>query len=1841
MALQDKENKLIDELPFPLANLYQKAMYSYATFCKEKNEEIMHPLWNILETAEFCMQFVAFIALSNYDDLKNQIIDFNLNRDLLDSLQDWSPNWLKIAKTICDALAKKQIQDNKLTELLSLLDYKINFLDAIPANFPEKINKYKSYQWFEVMEFFQHLKSYLMQGIYQFQLPGNDIIDFYMQLLTIGLKNCEILHQEFYVLVGRDERKSRGFLCQSTKSRAIGVRGIAETTWKELKGKLFILTSENKNTLSLYPWILPWLVSINGKVAFSDLLFYSYRTKEKIYYYSYRNNNLVSHDVCDTNVLDYWQKWFHWLENHVNRINEQEKTIQTTSNITTEPAKNIVPLSFVPQSYKILCEDLLCKLETESSGYYYFRSNSNRAKENAVNYILSECAKQDSSKYTILYHGFGKQENWCDALLVIKNMFLSIRKNVYGDSIENMSNFLSSFPNNLESLQKYSQQMLNDCSQQVLQPKNRKMVIFLDGMDFLAQSSERMRTFFNIFPKNLPKNIFVLMSWQIQNKKMLLPNSYILDGIPLYQFNDKKIECLELKCSPLLQLQETEILPWLSIMCPFIPKHRQEEISRILWEKSNHGDFRYLALWKESIYQNKIQWYRYSFWPKGHMLFYSYILETLPAQYNNIAYKLLCLLSVLQHECTDAFAAQLFHVAQSCIAPIRWHLNCVLEYTDQGYSLLYWINEYLKTCIPIQEFINIYELLANFSLQQNYKIKEQGEKALYYLPQYLCESNNQKVLYHLLVESSFSEEKLRYFKSYQPYLYDIHQTLKYYYNTQKYDAFLPMMYHYCNVLKESSESMQRTFHAAAHGEYDLALDTLRLHKNENEQFQGMLIILWYSLQNEQYKKSVLILEEFRHIPDENITELPDSIYSFMLLVLQQLKRYSLIRVDYIINKHGKHGKQAIDYLLQLQDKIRFSSSQLRYVLDIIFSYLSEIKEDNDKKEILEKLIPLWKQLESNIAIQQCWDHLFMIIESISDEEKRWECIYSLYLSILNTSLQAYIKKIQEYIKKSDSWKRNGKIWALLLCMMDSEEYFTQSSNDTLVVSLWATLFSIWNENKKKTECYFYLSRILLWNNALSIIPLEQIAILRAMQSNLEQALELIQQTKSINARAKTFAEILPLLSQNKAEESIWYLAFNVFETVTQSKDYLEEIVTSIALGLWECKFSFNDEVWQTYLLTCDSIEISSQKNRVLMYIASIFAQHDFLTKARSLLPKISSAYCRSKVLLNIAMQLVNKKEWDGALDQINEMYSWEDIFQLYAFMSNNLPDGEAGYQLWKKFIAKFLNLEKQNKEGNPATSAIIEILQNLSTKCDWEIVASWWEEIFNCLESVLELENYLEILNSLFSFWIQHVDYARIQPTLQYLEQRVDYWNYPNIIASFYLYYAKALIAWDDISTASNILNKSLDTLFMLDITEDTLEKMVTIASIYKNLGKNIEFNSVIHKIFEIILHQNIKWNIKQFIFHLSQNNLEDIACSLIEHTILQKIQRKEEQIPIDALISLATLCTKAQQKEWTKIFFFRSLSLFSKEEQIQNFVMQVLQNMRQDSEFKKLWESVEAMILNLPTIERQQKCLISLANVLASQNDYEITSILWNKLFYDAQYIGNSYDVLYCFLSIGQYFIKIAPEEEIKTVFLEKNSPFLNYFSEVIEYNLQGEQKKLAHNILKQLQNSATDWNNTFQQALQLKNTWYNNSNNSNILSMPQDIQNALELLEKNNFQEFFKIFICLSKKDVVKFQILQIYTKHLKTEENYEQAFQLLDILEDKEERKILAYGLADTYTRQNNFPGIFRLCLCVLENTDLLYYLTSKILEVIYNTNDITEYNRLFPLITHLWGLDNPYN
>ena len=302
---------------------------------------------------------------------------------------------------------------------------------------------------------------------------------------------------------------------------------------------------------------------------------------------------------------------------------------------------------------------------------------------------------------------------------------------------------------------------------------------------------------------------------------------------------------------------------------------------------------------------------------------------------------------------------------------------------------------------------------------------------------------------------------------------------------------------------------------------------------------------------------------------------------------------------------------------------------------------------------------------------------------------------------------------------------------------------------------------------------------------------------------------------------------------------------------------------------------------------------------------------------------------------------------------------------------------------------------------------------------------------------------------------------------------------------------------------------------------------------------------------------------------------------------------------------------------------------------------MQVLQNMRQDSEFKKLWESVEAMVLNLPTIERQQKCLTSLASVLASQNDYEITSILWNKLLYDAQYIGSSYDVLYCFLSIGQYFRTIAPETEIKTVFLEKNSPFLNYFSEVIEYNLHGEQKTLASHILKQLRNSVINWNDAFQEVLQLKNTLYKDSKDSNTLSIPKDIQNALELLEKENFQEFFKIFICLSKKDVVKFQILQIYTKHLKTEENYEQAFQLLNILEDKEERKILAYGLADAYTRQNNFPGIFHLCLCVLENTELLYYLTSKILEVIYNTNDITEYNRLFPLITHLWGLDNPYN
>ncbi|HON45399.1 MAG TPA: hypothetical protein PLR86_08675, partial [Planctomycetota bacterium] len=869
------------------------------------------------------------------------------------------------------------------------------------------------------------------------------------------------------------------------------------------------------------------------------------------------------------------------------------------------------------------------------------------------NYLLSEFSTKYKDDYIILYHAFGKQEDWCDPLLIIKNMFLSIRKNIYDDSIENVSSFSSSFPNNLDSLQIYCQQILDNCSKEILQPNQKKMVIFLDGIDYLALSSERLKTFISVFPKNLPANIFVLLSWQMQEDKSILSEGYILDGIPLYPFKEYPIECRELQGSPLTCFSQQEMLKWLMHDFPMIPTYRKNELCKILWNKSKGGDLRYFSLWREAIYQGRLQWDCWDLWPEGHLEFYNSIIENLPAHENYVAYNFLLLLCIVQHECTDEFVGQVFQIPYYIIAPIRWQLNLVLEYTKGGYSLISWMSQYLEKIIPIKEQQEMHQILAKFYQQQDRSGGDMRQKALYYLPKHLCEGKKFQEAYTLLVESSFPTEKLRYFKSYQPYLYDIYQILYSYYKSKQYEDFLPMMYRYHLILQEATCDIQKAFQASANGKYEFALDTIRLNQDENEQFQEMLVVLWYALQEENTKHAIYILEEFKRIPDSHIVLFSKGIRPFFEFLLKRLKQKNILRVDYLIGKNTFQGQKAINYLLELQSKINFPSSQLYFLMHVIFKHMDSIESDKEKQNIVQKVSPIWFQLESDKSfvflrvletkktLLYFWGKLLSFVDSIQNIEIRWECLYSLYHTAWETKQEQYWNPIQERAKNFQNSSPSGQTLAYILCILefDGESFFKEQYNNIFLKELFDTLFAIWKEKPTDKVAYDWLIRLLLHSEIVEIIDKEKFIHLLATQGDIEKALSLLNQITNIRMRAKLFLIILDYIQENISDEHIWNLALDTFSDITSERDFIENITAKIATGLWESGFVTHDTLWKKFQTICENVAEISIRNKILTVLTLEYAGHDLVNKARNLLLKVTSSHLYSNALVGIAQQL--------------------------------------------------------------------------------------------------------------------------------------------------------------------------------------------------------------------------------------------------------------------------------------------------------------------------------------------------------------------------------------------------------------------------------------------------------------------------------------------------------------------------------------------------------------------------------------------------------------------------
>ena len=199
---------------------------------------------------------------------------------------------------------------------------------------------------------------------------------------------------------------------------------------------------------------------------------------------------------------------------------------------------------------------------------------------------------------------------------------------------------------------------------------------------------------------------------------------------------------------------------------------------------------------------------------------------------------------------------------------------------------------------------------------------------------------------------------MKRFKSYQSYLEDVELVLQESYACKHYEEIFSFSYRYCQLVVDALKGISHTFRYAEHGDYELALDRLRVIRDEYDLFRALLIILWYALDNENYQEANIIIEELERIPDDRVAYVAHGLDPFIVFILQKLKTVGIYSIRGIIGKHGLLGREAVLYLVELHQQVEFNKDLMRVFLGQLILTLDQLFASKEKAEAISIIVPI-------------------------------------------------------------------------------------------------------------------------------------------------------------------------------------------------------------------------------------------------------------------------------------------------------------------------------------------------------------------------------------------------------------------------------------------------------------------------------------------------------------------------------------------------------------------------------------------------------------------------------------------------------------------------------------------------------------------------------------------------------------------------------------------------------------------------------------------------------------------------------------------------------------------
>lgn len=1602
----EEKRKWIATLPFPLASFYQELL-TYQAFWQKTTSD--HPddylsrsLWSVRQCFHLLCQTVAIWAISDYlsTSKENELDKKEVHRLFLDAITASDPNWLLVAQSLVAHLAEQQtVSPNQIPELLELTASNI-YLPQLPeGQMPIAISSRKPYNWFAVMQLWTDMERQLFAGEYRFRLPAKEVINFYIQLLETSFQSCVFFERYVpYVLVSRDERKTRGFVCQGPQSQPVGITGISSGLWNSLKGKAFLCsTGTKKKYLSLFPMVIPLLQKRGERTAFHDLLFYQSGGHDKMCFYGYRCRQYFTHHQCAPAAFGIWQKELRWLEQHAPKARDFHRYVFDFNALAAYHSRSFVGRE---QVFKAIADMVL----TRPAGYFYVRSQPGYGQTAIIArlYQAAQCGEFNkigiswpAAAPVFVWHFCGEQACQDEATGIFKSLYGQILQKVYGYGEATVIAHLQKLPVVAENLQRCLDKLLSQASKEILKARQQKLVIVIDGFDESHLTLAALSTLVSFMPAQLPEQVTCLFTCSTNRAMADSRQQKPGPDIPLFCMRLPGKIANELPAvSPLPPLSPDEVADWQSMYLD-LPEDQRDVASDWVWQASQ-GDPFYLGMLRDSVAAGHVVLRNPSGLPGGRYGLLQKLWQNLPEVEPGLAYRMLGLLAELRQLANDELIGNITGQSSEVIHRQRWLLNHLLRYENQGYLLAHSLcKSFVRMQFTAQENKNFhgdiaryYRHIAEDDHMLPRRLTEEGLRNLSY---HYYRADAWVDLYGLAIDNDFKEEKLKRFKVYQEYLTDINYALQAGVEKHQYEEVLHLGYRYSSVMSEALQGVAHAFRIAAQKNYEQALDRLRAIRDEQDLLRAVLIVLWYAIYNEDGEQIPQIMDELERIPDDQVSFCMLGQEPLVIFLLKKLRQIGVARIDSLIGKHGLKGKEAIDYLLKLQNQLDFHKEQFKHFAQKVLKSAVALLSSKEKKECLDRLLGLGIKAEQFSKAPEIWQQLLLFCDGIGDLTTRLDAFKNLGNTMLPLNCGEYrelfsqaVGKLQAGVENSTNKAVNfaqyagllrldGKLEAAQKCVEEAFQHLKKENPENLADFLRTVLDEL-EEGREAlpaewSDKIFRLLRQL--SDESHKLGLMEVAVLSLLyRGEITKAFKLLEQD-SFSEADRRFATLKKIIRYLKTVQSnppsqvvsYWSMVLDQIADL-HHRDYCRELLEDVAGALMQVKIPENDPVWNRYvnvverLTEQDGKEITQQ---LMSRLASGLAEKGFLDKCRETIFLISDPKWSSAPLADFAIHWIRKNsELSVALDVLRDILYVRDQLKVLGFIVTHIPAGDPGRALWKRITTCLQTMNWQQAQMVGWDQYLLQIVCKLMEDLPLDESSPLWQDIFAVWE-MLPYENLTNNTNPAYTANLSEL--SGPNPTLstklkvletiisnighaKAFEKTTSLWPMiDNAVAQIEFPYGKArlqaniaisLAQLGQIWEANEALEKAFATIQSETNPILMLESMAKIASGYRELGKE----SRCREIFEQILRysgitegKKIKyWDPHDFMVYLASIGLEEFALILAEKMVLAVVDTGEESPPPEALATMIGLCLQSGYQVHAREMFFRLLPFVSKE---------------------------------------------------------------------------------------------------------------------------------------------------------------------------------------------------------------------------------------------------------------------------------------------------------------------